>query len=288
MTNEIPPPPEGQETEEKTAAVEQEADVQAELPSYEGQEARESGGDRDIAEGPDETLPSYATLAEPEEAQGALELGDGRHGPHAEEPELGQGEAELSAGSVEAAEKQDGPEGCEREPQLTEHRFTTQDGVDVRETTLTKSYTGEPVNLRSSPEGKQIDEQLRREVRNEGVREGDEVGHKHPAQWGPALGETVEEAAGDRGNVSAQAWTMNRGAGSPWAQMEREVVAYRSENPDSTINVSCTERFVPQKEGDRPISREVRIQDMDGQTPDVLARWTSDHNTAFMNPKTKR
>ena len=80
---------------------------------------------------------------------------------------------------------------------------------------------------------------------------------------------------------------MNRGAGSPWTQMERDICAYRSENPSSRIEVSVTERLVPDKEGDRPISRRVTITDQNGKTPEALKQWTDEGNLVYMNPKSK-
>lgn len=184
----------------------------------------------------------------------------------------------------------------EREPAYSERSFVADNGKAMTERTLTKTYSGAPENVRRDPEGKSLDAANRAAVRKESVSSRlstDEMGHKHPAEWGAAVGETNAEAASDRRNLSPQSWVMNRGAGSPWRSMESDVAAYRKENPQSTITVSITERSVEGR-GDRPISRSVSIVDETGATPPSLERWTGATNDrgkgdmVYMNPATKK
>ena len=172
-------------------------------------------------------------------------------------------------------------------PKYSERTLMLEDGQTAQETRLQKTYEGTPVNNRSDAEGKKIDDATRREKRKEttDTLPTDEMSHLFAQMNGPAIGESLQQAAGDKRALSAQSWTMNRGAGSPWAAMERDINKYRAENPDSKITIAVTERFIAEKRGDRHTHREVTIIDADGKTPEQLRHWTVDSNLYFMNPQ---
>lgn len=177
-------------------------------------------------------------------------------------------------------------------PTLTIRTFRSKDGKTITDKTYIASYTGQPKNIRKDPEALNEEKKKREEFKKDPSKlSTDDVGHKNSAGLGPPSGQTTVEAAGDKRNLSLQSRVMNRGKGSPWRRMERDIVKYRSSNPDSLITVSETERFIEEKHGNRPISRTVIIKDQNGETPKELEKWTNlpDANgkgrVYFMNPK---
>lgn len=180
------------------------------------------------------------------------------------------------------------------ERHYSERIFAGPNGEKVKETTLTKTYLGRAENLRLDPAAARVDRLARdHERQNPSRLSTDESGHRFAAHYGPAEGETAVEAAGDPRNLFPQSWVMNRGASSPWRRMEREVVEYRNAHPEESLTISITQRSLPERRGERPISQSVSIVDQHGTTPPELAHWTGQANDVdqgalvFMNPPWK-
>jgi hypothetical protein len=114
----------------------------------------------------------------------------------------------------------------------------------------------------------------------------DQAGHRFGAGQGPAIGETVASLAENRGNLTPQSARMNM-QGSTWSAMDRALADYRRRTGEN-IRVSITDRYVPGRDGPRPISHEVAIVDARGNTPPELRKWTSAGNLVFMNPYSVR